>query len=76
MGRGTKTFTPEAVYLTADGGEFLIRKQAGGFHVVGPWTADPLGCWPTLAAARCALVVVAGDGEWVLATEHSAGEIR
>ena len=58
-------FTPEAVYMTADGGEWLVRKMANGFHVIGPWTSDSMGYWPTLVRAKAALLRRAGYGTWV-----------
>ena len=63
--RAPRFFTPLGVYMTTDGGEWLLRKMANGIHVIGPWTTDSMGYWPTDGDARAALVRMAGDGEWV-----------
>jgi hypothetical protein len=62
--RAPRFFIPEAVYMTDDGGEWLVRKMANGYHVIGPWTVDSYGHWPTLPEAREVIVVYAGDGQW------------
>jgi hypothetical protein len=63
--RAESFFTPDAVYMTDDGGEWVIRKMANGFHVLGPWTIDSYGYWPTAEVARAKLVERAGAGRWV-----------
>jgi len=63
--RAPRFFTPLGVYMTTDGGEWLLRKMANGVHVIGPWTTDSMGYWPAADAARNALVNMAGSGAWV-----------
>jgi hypothetical protein len=60
----TQFFTPDAVYMTTDGGEWCVRKMANGFHVLGPWTVDSYGAWPSLDEAKKRLVERAGEGAW------------
>jgi hypothetical protein len=56
--------TPDGVYVTTDGGEWLLRRMANGVSVIGPWTTDSLGYWPTVTEARTKVETVAGSGEW------------
>jgi len=62
--RASRFFVPLGVYMTTDGGEWLLRKMANGVHVIGPYATDSLGYWPSEANARSALVKMAGDGTW------------
>jgi hypothetical protein len=61
----TRFFTPAAVYMTVDGGEWLIRRMSNGHHVIGPYTVDSLGYWATEDEARRKLVERAGAGHWL-----------
>ena len=62
--RAPRFFIPDAVYMTDDNGEWAIRKMANGYHVIGPWTVDSYGYWPTAAEARAKMVERAGAGRW------------
>jgi hypothetical protein len=65
MSRASKFYTPSAVFMTDDGGEWHLRKTAAGYHVLGPWTVDSYGAWPTLEKAKAALEARAPAGQWV-----------
>jgi hypothetical protein len=62
--RAPRFFTPLGVYMTTDGGEWLLRKMANGIHVIGPYTTDSMGYWPTYPEARAKLEEMAGPGRW------------
>ena len=62
--RATKFFTPVGVFWTSDGGECLLRRMANGVHVIGPYTVDSMGYWPTVTEAAKHLEDRFGPGEW------------
>ena len=62
--RAEKWYTPLGVYMTTNGGEWLLRQMANGVHVIGPYTNDSMGYWPTYPEAKARLVEMAGDGRW------------
>ena len=33
-------YHPVAVFYSADGGEYTVRRYAGKYQVIGPWTVD------------------------------------
>lgn len=60
-------FYPLAVYLSGDGGEWLVRDyagQSGRFCVVGPWTTDTLASFRTMVEACAFVLDRAGAGSW------------
>lgn len=57
-------YIPDAVYMSDDGGEWCARKMKNGFHVLGPYTTDSLGYWPTLKEAKIVIEKRAGTGVW------------
>lgn len=60
-------FYPLAVYLSGDGGEWVVRDyagQSGRFCVIGPWTTDTLASFRTMAEACAFVLGRAGAGSW------------
>jgi hypothetical protein len=60
-------FYPLGVYLSDDGGEWLIRDhcgQSGRFCVIGTWTCDTLASFKTLDEACAFIIERAGAGSW------------
>lgn len=60
-------FRPLAVYLSDDGGEWVVRDyagQSGRFCVIGPWTVDILASFKTLSESRAFIENRAGAGSW------------
>ena len=60
-------FWPLGIYYSEDGGEWLVRDyagQSGRFCVHGPWTADTLASFKTMAEACAFIVERAGAGSW------------
>jgi hypothetical protein len=68
-------FLPRAVYLTDDGGEWLVRDyagQSGRFCVIGPWTVDVVSSHRSLEKAKAAVEEHGSPGAWVAAYEICA----
>jgi hypothetical protein len=60
-------FRPVSVYVSDDGGEYLVRDyagQSGRFCVIGPWTVDVLASFPKLHEAHDFIEKRAGKGRW------------
>jgi hypothetical protein len=60
-------FYPLGIYLSEDGGEWLVRDhcgQSGRFCVIGPWTTDTMASFKTMAEACVFIVERAGAGSW------------
>ena len=67
VGNAMKFFSPLGVYMTDDGGEWLIRDyagQSGRFCVIGPYTVDIMGSFKTMKEARKFIEWRAGTGSW------------
>jgi hypothetical protein len=57
-------YTPEAVFMTDDGGECTIRKYAGHYQAIGPYTGDSMGSFQTCDKARDYIEERFGPGTW------------
>lgn len=60
-------FRPVSVYVSEDGGEWVVRDyagQSGRFCVIGPWTVDVLASFPKLYEAHDFIEKRAGKGKW------------
>ena len=67
-----RMFAPLGVYITDDGGEWLIRDhagQTGRFCVIGPWTCDILASFRAMSEACGFIEKRAGDGSWEYRSE-------
>jgi hypothetical protein len=61
-------FRPVSVYLSDDGGEWVVRDyagQSGRFCVIGPYTVDALASFPKLYEAHDFIMERAGKGRWL-----------
>lgn len=72
-------FYPLGIYLSADGGEWLVRDyagQSGRFCVIGPWSADTMASFKTADDACAFIEMRAGAGFWQYRIKTGEGSRR